>query len=324
MTTRETVHGDERYKVFHKGGRWEGLPLRVEDTGAPPRFEPLLPGLGGPAVHIFGVPNEGMMSGQPTNVFLIGELEGNGPLTLVDAGAPDTVQHLLDAFRESGVDPARIDRIVLTHCHPDHVGGAATVQAISNAEIWVHPLEQAHLNRWGGDLRIDHWIDGSEAIPGPGYALEPIFTPGHSPGHLCYFVSGNNALLAGDMISGFGSVGVFAPEGDMAAYIASLRRMLEVEERTPFSVIGPGHGPAIAEARAKIEEYIVHRLAREEEVAAALQNGPATLDDLLPVIYPEVQRHLSWAAVHTMQAHLIKLINDGRVVQVDAERYALA
>jgi glyoxylase-like metal-dependent hydrolase (beta-lactamase superfamily II) len=315
---------DERYQVFHTKGRWQGQPLRVEETGEAPRFEPLPVELGAPDVLIFGVPNDGMMQGQPTNVFLLGDVNGDGPLTLIDAGMPDSVDKLFDAFTHSSIDPARITRIVLTHCHPDHVGGAAAVQAASGAEVWAHPLERGHIERWGEGLRVDHWFDGSAPIACEGYALEPIFTPGHSPGHLCYAVSSNHALLAGDMISGFGSVGIFPPEGSMADYIASLRRMLAVNDANPFSIIGPGHGPPVLEAREKIAEYIVHRLAREDEVVLALGHGPATLKDLLPVIYPDVLPHLSWAAMCTLQAHVDKLVADGRVTPLAGEQFALA
>lgn len=314
----------ERYRVFHQTGRWQGLPLRVEETDAAPRFEPLLPGAAPPEVLVFGVPNDGMMAGQPTNVFLLGDIDGGGPLTLVDAGAPDSTPRLFDAFGHSGIDPTRITRIVLSHCHPDHVGGAAAVQAASGAEVWAHPLERGHIERWGAGLRVDHWIDGNEPVVCEGYALEPIFTPGHSPGHLCYVVSTNRVLLAGDMISGFGSVGIFPPEGSMADYIASLQRMLAAHDERPFSIIGPGHGPAVLEPRAKIAEYIVHRLAREDEVVGALSHGPATIAELLPHIYPDVQPHLSWAARSTLQAHIEKLIADGRVVALEGERFALA
>jgi glyoxylase-like metal-dependent hydrolase (beta-lactamase superfamily II) len=322
-TTSDAASG-ERYKVFHAKGRWQGQPVRVEESDAPPTFEPLLAELGPPDVLIFGVPNDGMMQGQPTNVFLIGAVASDGPLTLIDTGMPDSTQRLFDAFENSGIDPTRITRIVLTHCHPDHVGVAAAAQAIGNAEVWVHPLERGHIERWGEGLRVDHWIDGSEPIACEGFALEPIFTPGHSPGHLCYAVSTNRALIAGDMISGFGSVGIFPPEGSMADYIASLHRMLEVNDRNPFSIIGPGHGPPVLDARAKIAEYIVHRLAREDEVVESLRTGPASLDDLLPVIYPEVQPHLSWAAMCTLQAHMDKLVEDGRVVAIVGARFQLA
>lgn len=314
---------DERYKVFHASGRWQGQPLRVEESEAAPHFEPLLEGLAAPEVLIFGVPNDGMMAGQPTNVFLVGDVSGGGPLTLVDAGAPDSVQRLFDAFAHSGIDPARITRIVLTHCHPDHLGGAAAVQAVNGADVWAHPLERGHIERWGEGVRIDHWHDDESPIRCEGFDLLPIFTPGHSPGHFCLLVSTNGALLAGDMISGFGSVGIFPPEGSMADYIDSLRHMLEVDERTPYRVIGPGHGPVVPAAREKIAEYIVHRLAREDEVVVALQPGPASVQELLPAIYPEVQAHLSWAASCTLQAHIDKLVIDGRVVAVGDERYAL-
>ena len=110
----------------------------------------------------------------------------------------------------------------------------------------------------------------------------------------------------------------------MAAYIASLRRLLAIHDAEPFSAILPGHGPVIPGVREKIVGYIEHRLAREEEIAAAVgQAGPTTIDELLPVIYPDVQPHLTFAAKSTLTMHLRKLVDDGRVTVDEDERYRL-
>lgn len=326
---------DERYARFHQGGRWQGLPVQVRDDAAP-HFEPVTarvfrrePAAGettdtlptdAPDILMFGVPNTGMMAGQPTNVFLLGYVDQGGPLMLVDTGDHGSEQALLDAIAASDIDLARITRIVLTHCHPDHVGNATMLKQATGAPVWAHPLERAQIAHFAKGLVVDHWIEDGETIEGDGFAVETIFTPGHSPGHVCIVEPRSRVLIAGDMISGFGSVGIFPPNGSMRQYMDSLRRLLAADEIAPFSLTCPGHGPVIPATRAKIEEYIEHRQTRETEVYDAVVGGAATLKELLPIIYPGILDHLSFAARSTLQANLDKLVEDGRLTR-DGDRY---
>jgi glyoxylase-like metal-dependent hydrolase (beta-lactamase superfamily II) len=325
-----TQHSNDRYKTFHNKGRWQGLPLRVEEPGAAPRFEPLTPPVTSstsrvPDILAFGVPNHGMMAGQPTNVYLLGYVaDERRALALVDTGDKSSEDVLLAALDQTGVAIERITQIILTHCHPDHVGNAAALKRATGATVYAHALERQQIERFGNDLAVDVWVKPGQSIDCDGFAVETIFTPGHSPGHYCVVEPISGVLLAGDMISGFGSVGIFPPHGSMRQYIDSLRRLLAANEAKPFSLVGPGHGPPIADARAKIEEYITHRLAREEEVFDAVASGASSLDDILPIAYPDVQPHLSFAARSTLQAHLDKLIEDGRVTRAGEDRYVVA
>jgi len=319
-----TQHSTNKYKVFHNKGRWQGLPLRVEDTGAAPRFEPLFDADQQPATLAFGVPNHGMMAGQPTNVYILGYVADDArSLALVDTGDIKSHDVLLAALAETGIALERISQIILTHCHPDHVGNAQALKQATGATVYAHPLERQQIERFGNAIEIDVWIEPGQPIECDGFTVETIFTPGHSPGHYCVVEPASGVLLAGDMISGFGSVGIFPPHGSMRQYIDSLRRLLAAHEARPFSLVGPGHGPPIEDARAKIEEYITHRLAREEEVFDAVASGVASIDDILPIAYPDVQPHLSFAARSTLQAHLDKLIEDGRVRTTDDDRYVV-
>lgn len=267
-------------------------------------------------VHMLAIPNEGMMSGQPTNCYLIGAIAGGGSLTLVDAGRPEGYDVFVAAFDEAEIDPGRIKRIILTHCHPDHVGGAQALKSLSGAEVHAPPLEKQQIERFAPDLEVDHWLDHETPVQCEGFTLTPIFTPGHAPGHLAFVDSETGMLLAGDMISGFGSVGIFPPNGSVAEYIASLRRLLEWHEREPFTAVLPGHGPVIGDARAKIEEYIQHRLDREHQIVDALtEHGPLSVDGLMPIIYEEILPHLAAAGKSTMTMHLQKLVDEGRAVE---------
>ncbi len=312
----------EKFKVFHNKGRWQGLPLRIEDTGEAPRFEPLFDDDQQPAILAFGVPNHGMMAGQPTNVYLLGYVaDTSRSVTLVDTGDAKSEDVLLAALAETGISLERINQIVLTHCHPDHVGNAAALKRATGATVYAHPLEQEQIERFGNGVEVDVWVEPGQSIPCDGFTIETIFTPGHSPGHYCVVEPSSGALLAGDMISGFGSVGIFPPHGSMRQYIESLRRLLAAHEERPFSLVGPGHGPPISDARAKIEEYITHRLAREEEVFDAVASGASNIDAILPIAYPDVQPHLSYAARSTLLAHLDKLVEDGRIARLSSTEY---
>jgi hydroxyacylglutathione hydrolase len=269
-------------------------------------------------IHLLAVPNEGMMSGQPTNCYLLGSVPGDGPLTLVDTGRPEGSEIFERAFEDAEIDPRRVTRIVLTHCHPDHVGGAAALRALTGATVHAPPLEREQIEHFAPNLEVDVWLDHEQPVVCEGYELRPIFTPGHSPGHIAFVDSRSNMLLAGDMISGFGSVGIFPPNGSVRIYIESLRKLLAEDERSSFKAILPGHGPLVPDARAKILEYITHREQREAEIVAALTDyGPQTLDELFPRIYPEILPHLEFAGRGTLTMHMQKLIEEERVQEQD-------
>lgn len=272
--------------------------------------------------HLIAIPNEGMMAGQPTNCYLLGNI-AEGPLTLVDTGRPEGFELFESAFSAADIDPVRIERIILTHCHPDHVGGAEQLKQLTGAPVYAPPLEKAQIEHFAPDLEVDYWLDHEAPVECEGFTLTPVFTPGHAPGHLCFIDSRQRMLLAGDMISGFGSVGIFPPNGSVARYIESLRKLLALHEAEPFSAVLPGHGPVVPDAGAKIEEYIVHRLEREQQIVDALAaHGPLTLDDLPPLIYDEILPHLLPAGKATISMHLQKLVDEDRAV-VEDEQYRL-
>jgi glyoxylase-like metal-dependent hydrolase (beta-lactamase superfamily II) len=217
---------------------------------------------------------------------------GRDPAWLIDPG-PLLDEHV-DALA------AEIDRrgglggIALTHDHADH---AEAVPAIRE-RFADAPLAGA---RGAVDVRL---AEGSRFGP-----FEAVETPGHAPDHLS-FVSGPVAFT-GDAVLGTGSVFVFPYPGALAAYLAGLERL----QARDLKVLLPGHGPPVADAPAKLEEYVAHRLERERRLVAALEAGKRTTAELLDEVWDDAPPALRPAAAWTLAAHLDKLEAEGRLPQ---------
>jgi glyoxylase-like metal-dependent hydrolase (beta-lactamase superfamily II) len=169
--------------------------------------------------------------------------------------------------------------VVLTHSHPDHAEGADLLGVAVTLPA------------------------GGERV-GP---FEAIATPGHSPDSVCLLHG--RACFSGDTVLGAGSVFIDPGEGSLAAYLESLRRLRELD----LEVICPGHGPYVRDPRAKLDEYIEHRLDRERRLVAALDAGLREREELLDEVWSDVAPALRPAAALTLNAHLQKLREEGRL-----------
>jgi ribonuclease/clavin/mitogillin len=137
-----------------------------------------------------------------------------------------------------------------------------------------------------------------------------MHTPGHARGHLCFHEARTGTLLTGDNIVGLGSVLIDPPEGDMRDYFASLERLRGLSD---LSVLFPGHGPAIANPYRKIDEYINHRLDREQKILAAVRNGATSPAAIVAHAYTDVSPRAHGMAERAVLAHLEKLAADGLI-----------
>jgi glyoxylase-like metal-dependent hydrolase (beta-lactamase superfamily II) len=150
---------------------------------------------------------------------------------------------------------------------------------------------------------------------GPVGPFEAIATPGHSPDHVGLLFG--RVLFAGDTVLGTGSVFIAPGEGSLSAYLDSLWRLRELD----LEVIAPGHGPFVWDPRAKLDEYIEHRLDRERRVIEALDAGAESRDEILDRAWSDVDfgstPYLRMAAGLTLDAHLEKLREDGRELTVE-------
>ena len=233
-------------------------------------------------------PNPGIRELEGTNTWIVGD----GPSIVIDPG-PDNAGHLREVTREAG----HLAAILLTHDHPDHAPGAAAL-----AEATGAPVYAARPPDGGQRLR-----DGQRIVAGD-MALTAVATPGHSPDHVAFVEERHRGLFTGDAVLGRGTSVIDPPEGDLMAYLRSLQRMRELSPR----VLYPGHGPVVFDGPGKLEEYVEHRAAREEQVLAALASGPRTAEEIVPEIYGDHPAELHELAARSVLAHLIKLENEGR------------
>jgi glyoxylase-like metal-dependent hydrolase (beta-lactamase superfamily II) len=156
---------------------------------------------------------------------------------------------------------------------------------------------------------VDITVSEGDVLNVAGLALNVIHTPGHSPGHVCFYLREEKALFTGDHVVGAGTTAIGPPKGDMALYIDSLRKLLKYDTE----LLCPGHGPVVRVPARKIQELIDHRLDREEQVLGLLRDGKETVEELVKEIYPELPERLINAAKGQAKAHLVKLENEGRV-----------
>jgi glyoxylase-like metal-dependent hydrolase (beta-lactamase superfamily II) len=239
-----------------------------------------------------------MMTGPGTNTYLLGERE----IAVLDPG-PDDAAHLEAILRSAG---APIRFILATHTHRDHSPLAAVLARRTGARLIGVPAP-------GDDRQDSSFVP--DRIPSDGERLElgdlrliAIRTPGHASNCVCYLLEEERLLFTGDHVLDGVSPVIPAPDGDMTAYLESLRKLA----LWPVERIAPGHGALLPDAARVMSLLYEHRLARERKVLGVLGPAGATLEALTPCVYDDVpaDRH-PWAKL-TLEAHLIKLARDGR------------
>ena len=253
-------------------------------------------------------PNPGFMTGAGTNQYVFG-----GELIVDMASLTAENQRRLEASR------AHPRRLLLTHIHPDHVGGAADLRATFGVTIAVH-RSRAGFAFAAAPLAPETLLDDGDEIAHDAGRLRAVHTPGHESGHCCYYDPDRRWLFTGDLILGTGTVVIPPPDGNMRAYLASLERLLDLD----LARILPGHGPAIDRPYDKINEYLAHRRMREAQIVAAIGAGIDAIGPIVKRLYADVHPMLHGAAAATVQAHLEKLVADGTVVAGADERFRLS
>jgi glyoxylase-like metal-dependent hydrolase (beta-lactamase superfamily II) len=248
-----------------------------------------------------------------TNVFLV----GSGDAVLVEPASPyarevDRIADFIEERMSFGLAP---QAILATHHHPDHIGGAQALSERLGLPLWAHALTAQRLR---GVVDFDRLIEDGERIeldgPEP-ITLEAVHTPGHAPGHLCFHELGSGAMIAGDMVAGVGTILVEPEDGDMTEYLASLSLM---EAREPTRLL-PAHGGVIADPAACLQHYVRHRYERERKVLWALAEAKRAMTavELVPTAYDDAPKSVWPLAVRSAEAHLLKLVADGKAKRRD-------
>jgi glyoxylase-like metal-dependent hydrolase (beta-lactamase superfamily II) len=251
------------------------------------------------SVALVRAPNPSPMTLTGTNSYVIDA--GDGEAIVIDPGP--AIERHIDALvanaRERRLD---ITTIAVTHGHPDHAPAAQPLRARTGATVWVHPNSEVPHDRTfelEGELRTGDRM------------LRVIDAPGHTFEHVALYEPSERALFTGDVILGEGTVVIAPPGGAMRPYQRTLERLRN--EFGDAARIYGGHGPVVEDARAKIDEYIAHRKAREAELLRTLRSGPMTIPQLVTTIYATTPAVLWPAAARQLLAYLIALSEEGTV-----------
>jgi glyoxylase-like metal-dependent hydrolase (beta-lactamase superfamily II) len=241
--------------------------------------------------------NPGPMTYHGTNTYLI---ETVGGLVVLDPG-PDEPAHVDAILRATG---GRVDLIVLSHTHHDHLEATPALVAATSAR--TAGFRDSMDERFDPDIKLD---DGA-MIAG----MTVIHTPGHAADHLCYAFQtrdGRAVLFSADHVMSWNTSVVSPPGGDMQAYFASLKRVLERAD----DIFLPGHGPPLPEPRRLTRALLLHRMERERSILGRLLHGPSDVVALREALYSQTHPRLQKAAERNVLAHLLKLEAEGKAAR---------
>ncbi len=287
--------------------------MDVPDLSAQPyaRLEPLEPGIARLLAH-----NPSAFTYTGTQSYLAGDAE----VAVIDPG-PDLPEHI-DALI-AAITGRDVVAIVCTHTHRDHSPAAAPLKAATGAPIiGCAPLSLESVGpradaSFDGAYVPDRILEDGEAIMVDGRALTAVATPGHTSNHLCYAYG--DALFTGDHVMGWSTTVVVPPDGDMAAYMASLDKLRHRSDRVYY----PAHGAAVTKPQQLVRGMIGHRLQRERQILRLIGEGAATIPAIVAGAYPGLDPRLVPAAGGSVLAHLVDLERRG-VVQPDGETWTAA
>lgn len=251
-----------------------------------------------------------------TGTYIVGR--PGGDVAVIDPGP------LLDSHREAltaALAGRTVRAVLVTHCHSDHsplaewlcqTSGAPSVAfgphgAVDGADdVEGVKIEESIDTAFDPDVRV---ADGDTAATGPGFTLRAVHTPGHTSNHLCFELVEERDLFTGDHVMGWSTTVIAPPDGDMRAYIESLRKVADRNDAT----LWPTHGAPVRRPRPFVEALVEHRLQREAQVLDAVRRGVGDIAAMVKELYADVREELHAPAARSVLAHLLKLEADGAV-----------
>jgi endoribonuclease LACTB2 len=261
-------------------------------------------------VICFPLKTETLPPATHTNCFIVGRKK----FVVVDAASKDKSEQgdlhaLVDSFVEKNFDCLAI---ITTHLHQDHTGGETILQNHLREKFSLEIPLAAHrrtAESLAGKIAFQKLIEDGDTFnledaDGKSFKLKALHTPGHARGHLAFYDEEMGFLLSGDNVVGLGSVLVAPPEGNMKIYLESLERMRDLPN---LRFLCGSHGAAVFGAKAKIENYIAHRLEREKRILEALENGATAAREIVEQVYTDVPPALYPLAEKSVEAHLEKI-----------------
>jgi glyoxylase-like metal-dependent hydrolase (beta-lactamase superfamily II) len=281
------------------------LPPQPWPTGEVEQLEPL--------VRRLLAPNASPFTYTGTQTYLVGGDEG---LAVIDPG-PAEPAHLDALVRAIGGAP--VLAIACTHTHRDHSPAAAPLAERTGGPIvgcaplvleTDEPRADAPFDKGYAPDRV---LADGERLAGPGWTLTALATPGHTSNHLCFALAETGALFTGDHVMGWSTTVVAPPDGDMAAYMASLALLHARDDR----VFYPAHGPAVHNTRQLVRGMIGHRRQRKRQILKLLGQRPQAIAELVPQMYKDVDERLWLAAGMSVKAHLLDLERHDAVTRSD-------
>lgn len=257
--------------------------------------------------------NPGPFTFTGTGTYIVGRTEAGAGVAVIDPGPLDDA-HLTALLK--AVEGQTVSHVLVTHTHRDHAPLARPFAEAVGAPILAAapPTRTVHASATPDEdedeaFSPDIVLTGREVLPGDGWTIEALATPGHASNHMAFVLREENALFSGDHVMGWSTTVVAPPDGDMAAYMTSLDAVIA----RGFSTIWPTHGSPITDPGPFLAAYRAHRLDREAQVLTRLAAGDRRIADMVPVLYAAVNPRLWPAASLSVWAHLIALEQAGRV-----------
>jgi glyoxylase-like metal-dependent hydrolase (beta-lactamase superfamily II) len=274
------------------------IPFRREFPFEYGRLEPVAP-----MIRRIVARNPSPFTFRGTGTYVV----GHGEVAVIDPG-PDLAAHVEATL--AGLAGEQVTHILITHTHRDHSPAAQALQAATGAPTYGFG---PHAGGKRGDPAVEEggdWdfvpdttVRDGDRIAGKSWVFEAVHTPGHTSNHLCFALPDNGVLFSGDHVMGWSTSVIAPPDGDMAAYMASLDKLLG----RPDMVYWPTHGPAIAEPQDYVRTFIAHRREREAGILDCLRAGIGRIDAMVERLYVGLQPGLRRAAGRSVHAHLIDL-----------------